>query len=353
MDPRTIGAELEFQLVTEQTLTLTGAAPLILAGIPAALKDRVKPEFEASCLEIVSTPHTAVESLFDELAATIAQVAQVAYARREVRLLGLGTHPTAHWHDQQVYPDSRYSRLIVEMGDSIRRTVTFGLHVHVGCAGPDDMIATCRRLTGWVPLFVALSGSSPYWCGRDMGVASYRTEVCDPLPPGGPMPPFASHAEYAAALAHWVDLGLVDSPRDVWWDVRPSPAYGTAEVRVFDMVPLLGDAASLAALVQCLAGPEISAPNCDETTLKVCRARAARKGIRADVPAPGCGQLLPVPALLADLMPRLEPIAEELGCGWLIERLDLFSHRSWADRVRQGMASQGLESLRPSLVRVG
>jgi carboxylate-amine ligase len=351
MDPRTIGAELEYQLVAEQTLTLIGASPAILAGIPASLKDRVKPEFETSAIELISRPHEKVMPLLDELEATAGAVATLA-ARQGVRLLGLGTHPTSHWRDQRVYPDGRYDRLLAEMGDSLRRTVTFGLHVHVGCSDPEDVIATCRRLTNWTPLFVALSASSPYWCGRDMGVASYRTEVCDPLPPGGPMPRFGSFAEYEAALTDWRARDLVGGPRDVWWDVRPNLEYMTAEVRAFDMVPLLGDVGSLAALVQCLAGPEVEPPDCDDTTLRICRSRAARRGPAAAVPGPGC-VLVPVPRLLADLLPRLEPVAEAHGCDLLVERLEYFPVRSWADRVRQGMTRQGLESLRPYLVRVG
>lgn len=348
MDTRTIGVELEYQLVAEDTLALTGASPDILAEVPAPLRDLVKPEFETSAIEVISRPHAAIGPLIDELEATVRVVARLA-ARRGVRLLGLGTHPTSHWNDQQVYPDRRYTRLITELGDSVRRTVTFGMHVHVGCSGPDDVIATCRRLTNWTPLFIALSASSPYWCGRDMGMASYRTEVCDPLPPGGPMPPFRSFAEYEAALDRWRAAGAIEGPRDVWWDVRPNLTYMTAEVRAFDMVPILGDVASLAALVQCLAGPEVEPPDCDETTLRICRSRAARRAAATSVPAPGC-TLVPVPRLLADLLPRLGPVASARGCGWLVERLDLFPVRSWADVVRRGMAEAGLESLRPRLV---
>ena len=46
--------------------------------------------------------------------------------------------------------------------------------------------------------------------------------------------------------------GCIRSVNDLWWDVRPNPAYGTAEVRICDMPPDLPSVLGLTALIQCL-----------------------------------------------------------------------------------------------------
>ena len=44
----------------------------------------------------------------------------------------------------------------------------------------------------------------------------------------------------------------IQSIREVWWDIRPHPGFGTVEVRVCDAVPTIEEMVNLAAFVQCL-----------------------------------------------------------------------------------------------------
>jgi glutamate---cysteine ligase / carboxylate-amine ligase len=342
----TIGVELEYQLVDAGTMALVGAAPAILADLPGDVADRIKPEFETSAIEVVSRPALTTGGLLSELE-YLTLTLQAAAARQGVRLIGLGTHPTSHWKDQRVTPGARYERLVQELGDAVLRTVTFGLHVHVGCPSADAMIATCRRLTNWAPLLIALSGSSPYWCGRDTGAHSYRTEVCDPLPPGGPMPPYQSYAEYQADLDRWIGLGIAASDRDVWWDVRPTTKFLTAEVRVCDMVPTLTAVEALASLIQCLASPEVTPPDCDETVLRVARNRAAQHGPAAAIPAPGCCTLRPAREILPEVLESLRPVARRHCCTGALQRLDRLVVHPWSEVVRRSIQERGpVETLR-------
>jgi carboxylate-amine ligase len=48
-------------------------------------------------------------------------------------------------------------------------------------------------------------------------------------------------------------LGIVETMKDFYWDIRPKPEYGTVEVRVFDTPLTVDKAAALAAYVQALA----------------------------------------------------------------------------------------------------
>ena len=46
--------------------------------------------------------------------------------------------------------------------------------------------------------------------------------------------------------------GTIRSIKEVWWDVRPHPDFGTVEIRMFDGVPTLREIGMVAALSQCL-----------------------------------------------------------------------------------------------------
>jgi gamma-glutamyl:cysteine ligase YbdK (ATP-grasp superfamily) len=51
------------------------------------------------------------------------------------------------------------------------------LHVHVGVPGPEDAVRVLNGLRRNVPMLLALSANSPFWQGRDGGLASSRTAI--------------------------------------------------------------------------------------------------------------------------------------------------------------------------------
>ena len=96
-----------------------------------------------------------------------------------------GTHPLTDWSTQQISPNPRYAKLVEQMQWLARRLQIFGVHVHVGVRSPDKAIPIVNALTGYVPHFLALSASSPYWVGHDTGLASARSKVFEGLPTAG------------------------------------------------------------------------------------------------------------------------------------------------------------------------
>ena len=80
-----------------------------------------------------------------------------------------GTHPTTDWATQQISPNPRYAKLVEDMQWLARRLQIFGVHVHVGVRSPDKVIPIVNALTAYIPHFLALSASSPYWVGTDTG----------------------------------------------------------------------------------------------------------------------------------------------------------------------------------------
>ena len=102
-----------------------------------------------------------------------------------------------------------------------------------------------------VPLLLALSANSPFWQGRDTGLASARVPVFGTFPRVGIPRPFASYAEYVEAIDVLLRCDAFPEPTFLWWDVRLQPRFGTLEVRIMDAQTRAADNAALAALVQC------------------------------------------------------------------------------------------------------
>ncbi len=66
------------------------------------------------------------------------------------------------------------------MRELAHREPTFALHVHVGVPSSDDAVTAFNRMRVHLPLLLALSADSPFWQGRDTGLASARTPLAQP-----------------------------------------------------------------------------------------------------------------------------------------------------------------------------
>jgi carboxylate-amine ligase len=135
-----------------------------------------------------------------------------------------GTHPFSDWAKQEISPSPRYAQLIEDMQWMARRLQIFGIHVHVGVRSPEKAVAIVNALTMYIPHFLALSASSPFWKGTDTGLASCRSKVFEGLPTAG-VPYQLSGWDSSAVHGH-LDLGQDDHTiREVWWDIRPPPGW--------------------------------------------------------------------------------------------------------------------------------
>ena len=116
----------------------------------------------------------------------------------------------------------------------------------------DVAISACDRIRDYLPVLLALSANSPYWCGRATGLQSYRIDVMGSLPSAGLPPRLGNWQSYLDLLKQLADCGLIETPKDLWWDVRPSPGNGTVEVRICDIPLGLEMVLGLTSLIQCL-----------------------------------------------------------------------------------------------------
>ncbi|MEP7276535.1 MAG: YbdK family carboxylate-amine ligase, partial [Betaproteobacteria bacterium] len=249
----TFGVELELQLVNTNDFNLAPDADDLLRR---AAKDEgageLKPEITQSMIEVNSSVHERYEPLLAELRATRDNLA--AHARQmNVAIAGGGTHPFQKWRDRKIYPTERFLGVSEKYGFLAKQFTVFGQHVHIGCASADDAIYLSHAFVRYLPHFIALGASSPFYQGVDTAFDSSRLSVVNAFPLSGTMPfvlDWASFAEYYDTMH---GLGIVQSMKDFYWDVRPKPEYGTVEIRVVDTPLTVNRAAQIAAYAQALA----------------------------------------------------------------------------------------------------
>lgn len=315
-----LGVEWELQLVDRETRQLTSGATEILAELsPDGEHPGAKQELLQSTIEIVTGVCQTVPEAMADLSATIDQVAVLA-EQRGLGLMCAGTHPSTDWQSQQISSHPRYDKLIEDGQWLARRLQIFGVHVHVGVRSPDKAIAMVNALTAYIPHFLALSASSPYWVGADTGLASARSKVFEGLPTAGLPQQLKDWAQFEDYMETLIKTGTIASIKEVWWDVRPHPTYGTVELRICDGLPTLAEVGMVAALSQCLvegmdrqidSGYTLPAPR--RWVVQENKWRAARYGLDAQIIV-GQDGVTPVRDALRELVQDMRPAAERLGC---------------------------------------
>ena len=179
-----------------------------------------------------------VQEATADLQETLDAVVEQA-ARRGLGVMCSGTHPLTDWATQEISPNPRYAKLIEDMQWLARRLQIFGVHVHVGVRSPDKAIPIVNALTAYVPHFLALSASSPFWIGTDTGLASSRSKVFENLPTAGLPYQLSGWDEFEDFMETLVSSHTIETIREVWWDIRPHPNFGTVELRICDGTPTI------------------------------------------------------------------------------------------------------------------
>jgi carboxylate-amine ligase len=133
------------------------------------------------------------------------------------------------------------------------RDMLCGTHIHVEFAEPARRVEVMNRMLPYVPLFIALSASSPFWQGHMTGLKAYRLAAYDELPRTGLPELFRSNAEYDAYVDAMVRSGAMLDASHLWWAIRPSLKYPTLELRAPDCCTRLDDTIAIAALYRVLA----------------------------------------------------------------------------------------------------
>jgi glutamate---cysteine ligase / carboxylate-amine ligase len=347
-----LGVEMELGLVDKETRELKSGAIELLAAVgqdhPDGEHPKAKHELLQSTVEIITGICSTVSEARADLAETLDELRPLA-DRRDLDLMCAGAHPFSDWAKQDISPNERYRRLVDLYQWPARRLQIFGIHVHVGVRSPAKAIAIGNALCAYIPHFLALSASSPFWMGEDTGLASCRSKVFEGLPTAGLPYELEGWPEFEEFMGTLIAAKAISSVREVWWDIRPHPVFGTIELRICDGIPTLREVSAIAALAQCLVewmdrlidrGYTLPTPRTWVTREN--KWRAGRWGLDAEIIVDDGDRLQPVRSSISELVDELRPVADRLGCTPQLRGcLDILEHGASYARQREVMARGG------------
>ncbi len=112
--------------------------------------------------------------------------------------------------------------------------------------------AVMDRARPYLPVLLAMTGSSPFHGGLDTGYDSYRTLWWSRWPMTGIPEYFGSAERFREVVEGLVASGVVADASHLYWDLRPSQHLPTLEFRLADVCTDVDDAVLHAALARSL-----------------------------------------------------------------------------------------------------
>jgi len=330
-DRSTIGIEWELALVDADSGDLRQVAQTVLdavAGPDGQEHPRIKQELLLNTVEVVTGVCRTVREALDDLGGSIDLLRPILDPLR-VELMSAGTHPFARWSQQKVTDKQRYSTLIERTQWWGRQMLIYGVHIHVGIEDRDKVLPICRAILAHYGHLQSLSASSPFWGGLDTGYASNRALMFQQLPTAGLPFQFDEWSQLERYVADMLSTGVIDVFDEIRWDIRPSPKFGTIEVRVCDGIPTMAEVGAIAAFTQCLVehySSELDAgrptPRLPSWFAQENKWRSARYGMDAILILDEDGtEDLVIQDLNERLLPRLREVAADLRCADELESL--------------------------------
>jgi glutamate---cysteine ligase / carboxylate-amine ligase len=346
-----LGVEIELQILDRDTYDLAPGAVRILKVCEEESVEGTSAELMQSMIEVKTGVCESVDQVRDQLFSRVKRVRNIA-SSLGYQLAMAGTHPFHRASTSTVFPAERYERIFDRLAWLTYQRVVFGLHVHIGMPNGDMAIGVINLMVQYLPHLIALSASSPFWEGVDTGLASSRIALYRLLPRAGIPPHFSNWKGFRGYYKVMTDCHSLSSLKDIYWDIRPRPDFGTIEVRVCDIPLTLTETLRLVALIHCLT---ISCLHLLEEHPGVRRGDIRRRWIAVEnkwlatrhglqaiyIRTPG-GKRRPLASDLSQLIERLLPIARESGDErFLISFKPVDKIETGADRQRQRYRETG------------
>jgi len=325
--PLTMGVELELQVIDRRTGDLTrGASDLIHLVERKPFPGDIKPEITESMVEISTDVHTEFGPLRDQLR-SMRDSLVVAADKLDLRLAGGGAHPFQHWSQRKIFDRPRFRHVAGLYGYLAKQFTVFGQHVHIGCADGTSAMRLLHSLGRYVPQFIALAACSPYYQGVDSSFDCSRLNTVFAFPLSGRAPFVTDWEGFESYFGKMRALGVVESMKDFYWDIRPKPEYGTIEVRVFDTPLTVDRAAELAGYLQAICAWLLDTharPASEDVylTYSYNRFQACRFGLEGQVIDAVGGAIVPLHQDVLATVAKVRPYAERLNGTLALEAIE-------------------------------
>jgi len=307
----TIGVELELQILDAETYELTSLAPEILDKVSPVFREKIKPEFIQSMVEI----NTGICS-------TVADVEKDLKTTYALQLVG-------------------------------RRFISQGLHVHIGVDDEEKVIKINNHLRIYLPILLALTTSSPFFETVDTGLMSYRSKLFEALPLAGMPDSLDDWEEYETLIALLRKSGIIESVKDIWWDVRPHPDFGTVEIRICDLPYTMRDILAITALIQSLVialADQYENPEPHMQILRSNKWQAARYGLDGFYVDPFFGNKYSFKEAAISLYRHVKPISEDLNSTDYLDEVPEIVNRSTGAHLQKRLHQEEGKSF-PDMIR--
>jgi len=342
------GVAEPFALGVEEELLLVGRDRMLLERGPQVVRETDPDEGEV----VGELFKAMVESNSDISRDAREATGTLCGLRREIldsgqRIMGVGVHPMAKTGEAEIHEIPRYLQIKGDL-QGILRTPICGQHIHVGMPDPDSAVRAYNGIRTHVPLLNALAANSPFWFGRDSGLASARTVIFRSYPRAAMAPEFDGFDHFRRVTMQVCAAAGLDDYTHIWWDARIHPALGTVEVRATDSQFDLRRVAALAALVHCLVKVESER---DQTGIPAREAlaessfQATRYGLDAKL-LDRQAERVPARELGRQALELTADACAELGCERELAYVEaMLGEGSGADLQREAFAEGGMEHL--------
>lgn len=320
-DSYSFGIEEEYFIVDAETKAVQRRMPAaFLAALKSGLGPAVTREMLQSQLEVATKPSVDFSESARELRALRKNIAAIS-SEFGFSFIAAGTHPTAAWTSARQTEAMRYDGMMQDLQMLAERNLLCGLHVHVELPDSERRIEIMRRATPYIPYFIALATSSPFWNSRRTGLMGYRLAAYDELPRTGLPPLFFSNEDFEQYKQALIDARVLPDGTYLWWSIRPSEAHPTLELRAPDCCTRVSDSIAIAALYRCLLRHLFLNPKLNDMLTPVDYAiasenkwRAQRYGIHGSFVDRAAGRAVPVREAVVALLERVDDDAKALGC---------------------------------------
>jgi len=320
-DTYSFGIEEEYFIVDAETKAVQRRMPAaFLAALKTGLGSAVMREMLQSQLEVATKPSVDFSESARELRALRKNLGAIS-SEFGLSFIAAGTHPTAAWTSSRQTEAMRYDGMMQDLQMLAERNMLCGLHIHVELPDPNRRIEIMRRVTPFVPYFIALATSSPFWNSRRTGLMGYRLAAYDELPRTGLPPLFYTDEDFNQYKQALIDARVLPDGSYLWWAIRPSEAHPTLELRAPDCCTRVEDSIALAALYRSLLRHLFLNPEVNKTLTPVDYAlasenkwRAQRYGIHGSFVDRSQGRAVPVGEATRALLDMIADDAKALAC---------------------------------------